>query len=360
MFAVPYTPPPQTQDAVRELRLDEAASGLLGAQEHDELERWLGWYGALEAQPTATAGELARTVGASLASGRYGAFVLGESHGVPAEEDAAKVLVGAALAAAPVGAFLREEYLYPDTAALDARGVPVLTYANQFKPDADVEKGLARAGRALLVSYTGCAHTAPQLKDYSLTALDERSTWHWPPGKDMKTVRQSLEQRGRRALVVAMMSEEYVWGRIQYLFLRQLAGRKPTREQFLAGADAALAAWHARVEALPRRSEPIVFARDPSDPDLWLGMTPFERSPMQLLAARAVVASDEAAAWLGGQRIALVESLRFSSGAPDGSVTHGYDVLVHAADGRVLERRVDSPAMMRLVMPQTSQLPQKK
>ena len=308
------------------LGLEDVAARLLGARQADALGRWLGWYGALEARPALSTAELAARLRDELASGRADALVLGESHGVPEEEAAAPVLVASALGCGRrVGAFWREENLYPDVSALTAAGVPVATYANQFKPDADVKRALKAARGGIVVSYTGSAHTSVPLKDYFMFALETAAPWHM---KDMRTVAQALSDRGRKPVVAAMVCEDFVWGQIQYLFLQALSRPKPRREALIAGLRAVIGAWRTRVEALPARPGPVSFSQDPSS-GVWLGITPADRKPYRLLGALKALSSPQAAAWAADAPLTLVESLPSSEGAPDGSVRSFINVILH-------------------------------
>lgn len=319
-------------NAARRLRDDTLRERLLA---------YLGWYDVMERQPGVGAAAMSAAVVAGLTSGRYTGLILGESHGVNAEDAAGRLIVGDALSAGlPIGAFLREEYLFPHTKGLDAARVPVLTYKNQFKPEDDVRAGLKAAGGKLLISYTGCAHTSVALKDFFLYSLEEGKTWHYERGKhDMPTVEESFRQHGKRPLIVAMVNEETVLSMIQQLFLKSLSDGTD-RPRLSADLDAVLGAWNEQMAAYPRRPGPIAFVRSPDQPELYAGLTPSERRAFELEAVRRVLDLPELAAWLGGGAIKSVESLRGGSFTPPNTREWHYDVIVHRASGGDFAREI--------------------
>lgn len=328
---------------IRRLALERKAAELFPAHEADQLSRWLGWYGAMERGPKLTTAEVRAELGARLRSGRYGALLLGESHSEQPEIDAAHEFMTEAFAAGPVGAFVREEYTWSDDAFLTSRGVPLLTYKNQFKPDADVEKADKLAREKLLVSYSGASHSSDRMKDYSLWTLEEYKTWGYKPGQtDMRTIERSVSDKGRKPVIVSMITEEYPWRRIQMLFLRRLVEAKPALPDLRAALSSVVDAWRAQVETLPETPGPISFVKDPTHDALWLGITPADRRPLALLACAKVLALPEAAAFAGATPVRLLESLWSRSSDERGALTEAYTVVVHLADGRDFERKLDA------------------
>jgi|GEM_PF-2818318 len=321
------------QAAVRQLEDDRFAR---------RLSAYLDWYDVMERQPVVDAAAMSAAVVAGLRSRAYAGLTLGESHGVDAEEAAGRAIVSGVLdAGIPVGAFLREENLFPRTEPLDARHVPVLTYRNQFKPEDDVAAGLKAAGKGSLISYTGCAHTAVTLKDFFLYTLEEGKTWHYEHGKrDMPTVEQSFVSHHKAPLIVAMSAEATILERIEWLFLQSLVGDGAELGRLNGDLDALLAAWTRQMSAYPARTAPIVFARSPDQPSLYAGLTPSERRAFSLEAARRVLGSPELAAWLGGGAIKSVESLKAGSFTPPDTRETHYDVVVRKPTGEEFKRTV--------------------
>lgn len=323
------------------LALRSFARGLQDKDIARRLSDYLGWYGEMELRPAMDTSAMSRIVVSGLTSGEFTGLILGESHGVDDEDRAGRAIVGGALdAGVPVGAFLREENLFPQTGPLDARKVPVLTYRNQFKPEADVQAGLAAAGKKLLISYTGCAHTSGALKDYFLYTLEEGKTWHYERGThDMPTVEQSFLGHGKKPLIVAMSAEDYVLSRIQYLFLQSLVGDGAELPRLRADLDALVSAWNAQMAAYPARRE-IAFVRSAEQPNLYAGLTPTDRRAYDVEAVRRVLALPELAAWLGGAPIKSVESLRGGSFTPPDTRETHYDVIVHKSSGEEFRRTI--------------------
>lgn len=328
---------------IRRLALEQKAAQLLPAHEADQLSKWLGWYGQMERGPKLTTAQVRAEIGALLRSGAYGALLLGESHSEDSEIAAAHEFLEEAFAARPVGAFVREEYTWSDEAFLTSRGVPLLTYKNQFKPDADVEKADRVAREKLLVSYSGASHSSDRMKDYSLWTLEEYRTWGYKPGQtDMRTIERSVSDRGRKPVIVSMIVEEYPWRRIQMLFLRRLVEPKPALPDLGAALSGVIDAWRAQVETLPVTPGPISFVKDPTHDALWLGISPADRRPLALLACAKVLALPEAAAFAGATPVRLLESLWSRSSDEHGALTEAYTVIVHLSDGRDFERKLDA------------------
>jgi hypothetical protein len=333
----------QAREGLSALRLPQTTRALADSGLEKRLDERLGWYDALEAQPAFGAAALSALIVDALRRGERRSLILGETHGVPVEQAAARGFVGALLdAGVPVGVFLREENLYPETGPLAARRVPVLTYRNQFEPEADVKAALKAAKGKLLISYTGAAHTAQHPKDYFQNTLLEAIPFGYGPGlKDMPTVEDSLERRGLKPLIVAMLAESHAVERIQHMFLKDLPEDSSDLPALRRNLDALLSLWSRRLARWPSRAEPIVFARDPRQADVIVGLTPGERRPLDLVAAAQVLALPEAAAWLGAARLTSVESLAGSSSGADGRVTERHwDVVLHAAGRANFQRTI--------------------
>lgn len=307
-----------------------------------QLSAYLDWYDLMERQPAVDAAAMAATIATGLKSGAYTALILGESHGVDAEEQASQRLVGAALdSGVTIGAFLREENLYPNTQPLAARHIPVLTYKNQFKPEDDVKAGLKAAGKGLLISYSGCAHTADTIKDFFLYTLEEGKTWHYEKGKhDMPTIEESFLRHHKQPLIVAMSAEETILDKVQSLFLKGLVGEGTDAERLKGDFDALLAAWARQMAAYAPRTDPIVFARSPVQPNLYAGLTPTERRAFQIEAARKVLGLPKLTAWLGSDTIKSVESLKAGSFTPPNNRETHYDVIVHSVSQGDFKRTI--------------------
>jgi hypothetical protein len=307
-----------------------------------QLSAYLDWYDLMERQPAIDVPAMTATIAAGLRSGAYTSLILGESHGVDAEERASQQLVGGALdSGVPVGAFLREENLYPNTQALEARHIPVLTYKNQFKPEDDVKAGLKAAGKGLLISYSGCAHTADRIKDFFLYTLEEGKTWHYEKGKhDMPTIEQSFLSHRKKPLIVAMSAEETILSKVQSLFLKGLVGNGTDLDHLKGDFDALLSAWGQQMTAYALRTEPIIFARSPEQPNLYAGLTPSDRRAFEIEAARKILGLPELAAWLGADKIKSVESLKAGSFTPPSTREWHYDVIVHSASKGDFKRTI--------------------
>jgi hypothetical protein len=206
----------------------------------------------------------------------------------------------------------------------------VLTYRNQFVPEPDLAKALDKAGRGLVISYTGAAHTAKPPKDYFLYTLLEGLWAGYGPGKkDMPTVEDSLDRRGRAPLIVAMLAEQHVVGRIQQMLLADIVAASPDLPALRSNVDSVLDLWARRFAQWPPR-EALAFAQDPRQPNVYVGMTPADRRPLELVAVARVLADPDLPAWLGPSRVTIVESLRGTRGGPNGVTEVHWDVILHA------------------------------
>jgi hypothetical protein len=312
------------------------------------LSGYLDWYDLMERQPAVDAAALSQAAVEGLRSGAYTGLILGESHGVEAEDRAGQKLVRDVLEAGiPVGAFLREENLFPRIEPLDSRRVPVLTYRNQFKPEDDVKAGLKAAGKNLLISYTGCAHTSVSIKDFFLYTLEGGKTWRYESGKrDMPTVEESFLAHRKKPLIVAMSAEDVVLGKVEGLLLKALSDGA-TLPRLRDDLDAVLSAWSRRMSAYPERRGPIFFVRSPEQPNLYAGLTSSERRAFRIEAARKVLALPELVSWLGGDRIRAVESLKAGRFTPPNTHETHYEVTVHKTAGGKFKRTIPALTEMK-------------
>lgn len=327
---------------VRRLALERKGAELLPAHESGELSRWLGWYGAMERLPKITTQELVAEISGRLRSGTR-ALIIGESHGIEPELDAAHAVLAEALSAFPSALFIREKSGWDDDAFLESRGVPIRTYKRMFVPAEEIQSAHKAAGAGLLVSYSGFAHSADRLKDYSLWNLEEYRSFGYKPGQtDMPTVEQAVKATGRQAVIVSMILEEYPWRRIQSLFLKRLTEPAPRLAALRAGLDSVIAAWREQIETLPATPGPISFVKDPGHESLWVGLTPASRRPMAFLAAARALAMPEAAAAIGERPIKLVEALWSNEYNDDGVIVARYRVVVHGTDGPLFDHTLDA------------------
>ena len=315
-----------------------------GLSAADQLDDWLGLFGRLELQPELGLDEITAEVTGGLRSGLYDGLIMGESHGIQPEIDAGIVITKAVLKAKGIGAFSRESNLFPDTGFLEEKGVPVLTFKNQFKPGPDVQAGFQAAGEGLLATYTGHVHTSRLLKDYFLyTLLEGKPFGYGVNGKDMVTVEDSFLTAGKRPVIVGMVTEARVLNRIEQLFLRRsITADGVDASDYLAGLRAMRSAWEKRVMAYPRHDRDIYFVRSPGQPNLFVGITPCDRRPLAAEAVLEVLAGDDFKAWIGAEKMKYVESLWSS----DETGIH-YRVVARKFSGETFERTVTPPPAKR-------------
>lgn len=317
----------------------ERTSPRLGDKEaiSAQLDQWLGVFDGFQRQPAMDAKAMSDEVTAGLESGRYKGLIMGESHGTQAEFDAGIMIVKDVLAGHGIGAFSRERETFPDTGFLEAAGVPVLTFKNQFKPDPDVQAGFSAARRKLLVTYTGHAHTSVRLKDYFVfTLLEGKPFGYVPGGKDMPTVEESFLAKRKKPVIVAMLTEARVLRRVEQLFLRKLAGDSGVYGgELLANLRIVRELWEKKVLSYPVHKEDIYFARSPEQDNLFAGITPGERKPLALDAVLQVLTMPEFTAWLGSDKIRIMESLW---GSDSSGVS--YRVVAHKFNGETFEQTV--------------------
>lgn len=327
----------------------DAAAAKRRARWDGRLRKWLGPFDAALAAPGRDAAAMAREAAAALAAGRHDALILGESHGEPAEQTAAGLILRAVAASPrPIGAILIEptqtmdgstQYIYADTGWLQPAGIAVLGYRAHFTPGPDLRDGLKTAGERLLVSYTGSAHSAKRVKDYILQTLDIDIG---PFGRtlDMMTVEDALRGLRRKPLTVAMVSEAFILGRLEGLVVSGIMESEDRLDGAIAELDAAARAWDARFQAYPPAAD-IRFVPCAAQADLYLGLTPADRGPARLKALLDVLRAPEFAAWLGDRKIKSLEAGPQSSRDGAGRVIQlSYRVVVRDHKGGAFERTI--------------------
>ena len=306
----------------------------------DQLDRWLGMFHALELQPTMDMSQMSQLMALRLRLEIYDGVILGESHGIDPEISAGVQFVkDIETFGYPIGALLREKETFPNADFLKSLKIPVLTIPQgmQFQPDSAVQTSLQKAGHKILVTYTGHAHTAIRLKDYFLYTLREGTAFGYAPGKkDMPTVEDSFLKARKHPIIVAMITENRIWRRIQQLFLyHAMDGGALTQEKLSAKLRAFRKAWDKKISNYPTHPEPIYFVRSPEQENLFIGLVPGQRLPVDIDAALRVLSAPESAAWLQGDPIQLVESLWSQN--PMGCF---YRVIVHKSNGGEWDRWV--------------------
>jgi len=302
-----------------------------------QLDEWLGIFHYLELQPAMDLAAMSGEVVLGLAGGTYNGVILGESHGTQPEITAGIRIVKDVLAARGIGAFSREKETFPAIDFLAAKNVPVLTFKNQFKPEPDVQAGLKAAGKKILVTYTGHAHTAVRLKNYFLFTLLEGKPWGYVPGgKDMVTVEDSFLKEQKNPVIVAMLTEARVLRRVEQMFLRKFIGEAGiSAQEYFKNLQTLRNLWEAKVMQYPSHAQDIYFVRSPEQANLFVGITPGERRPVAVDAVLQVLPLPEFSAWLGGEKIKTVESLW---GSDETGVS--YRVVVRKFSGDLFERTI--------------------
>lgn len=323
----------------------EAAAAKRRARWDDRLRKWLGLFDAAMAGTGLDSAGMAREAAADLGAGKHDALILGESHGIPAEQEAAGLILRAVTAARPIGAVLFEntdivnhatgarstKYLLDDTAWLKPAGIETLGYLAHFTPGPDLRAGLKAAAGRLLVSYTGSAHSGKRVKDYIMYTLGE-TFGPYGRGIDMTTVEDVLRAERRKPLIIAMVSELFILGHVERLVIREVVKSEDRLEGALAELDAAAKAWDGRVEAYPAASE-LRFVASAEQSGLFLGMAPADRRPGQLNALLETLRAPDFAVWLGGRKIKSLEAGRQGGGDEAGRVVVTYRVVVRDEKG---------------------------
>ncbi|MDE1976395.1 MAG: hypothetical protein KGI84_03945 [Elusimicrobia bacterium] len=297
----------------------------------------LGWYGQADARPGLDPAAMSAVVVKGLKSGAYDGVIFGESHGNAREQAAARLIIGNILASGvKVGAFLSEATqvqggkpvgLFAPTQFAKA-GVPTGLFVNQFNPEPDVARGLKMAGPGLLVTYTGSAHTSRKMRDFVYKTLKE-SDLHWEkyfPGRP--TVEESFLRHGKRPIIVAMLEESTVLDWIEYLELRD-ATKDKSLEQFRENLIALDRAWKRQTGRFAPR-QTIGFIQAPGQPNLYLGIAPTDRRPLELEALEKAASESAFDRWLGAGKVASAESEAQSSCSALGACNTQYQVYVYS------------------------------
>jgi len=330
----------------------EAAASKRRARWDDRLRKWLGPFDAAMSDAGLDPAAMAAATAAELGAGRYDALILGESHSVAAEQRAAGLILRAAASARPVGAIIFEntdivnhstgarstKFIFPDTDWLAPAGIAAFGYKDHFNPEADLRAGLKAAGAGVFVSYTGSAHSCDRVKDHILHTL---KVYFGPYGRtlDLTTVEDVLRAKGRKPLIVAMVTEDYFVSRLQTLAIADVLDSQDRLEGVLTELDAAAKAWETRFQSYPSRAD-IRFVKTAQQSALFLGMTPGDRRPAQLSALLETLRSPELAAWLGGRKIKGLEAGRHSVGDAAGRVAVSYRVAIRDHKGGEFTREV--------------------
>jgi hypothetical protein len=319
----------------------------------DKLRKWLGPYDAAMAAPGLDPAAMARTAADGIGAGRFDALILGESHGDASEQGAAGLILRAVAASPrPFGAVIFEntdvinnatgvhstQYIFPDTAWLKPAGIEALGYKNHFTPEADLREALKAAGARPLASYTGSAHSAKRVKDYIMYTLGE----HLGPygrGLDMTTVEDVLRGRGRKPLIVSMITESFLVQHIQPLMIKAALDSEDRLPGLLAELDAAAKAWDARFQAYPPAAA-LRFVASAEQSGLFLGMTPVDRRPAQLNALLETLRAPELAVWLGSRKLKSLEAGRQGGSDAAGREVVTYHVVIRDQKGGEFTRDV--------------------
>lgn len=309
------------------------------------LDGLLGMFDALLRQPGFAADEMSRKIRAGFAASEYKGLVLGESHSVPHEIASGERFIREAVADGRVGLFLKERNTFKAEDILEDAGIVVKVMSNQFAPVDDVKKGVKKARPRFLAVYAGHAHTCDRLKDYLLyTLLEGRRFGYGRGGKDMPTIEDGFKKSRKRPVIVAMMTEERILRVIRGRFLKEAVGDGTDLATLVGRLELTRDVWRERLTAYPPRLGPIYFVEDPDQDNLFYGLTPSGRDTPDISAALDVLGGADLAAWLGGSRIRLVESLRGSNATPAGVPYTYHHVIVHREDGERFEKTVNDPA----------------
>lgn len=342
--------PPQADDAaflrdMSRLQLQPIRQAVQDIGERQMYDRFwrritakLSWYGEAERQAGLGAEQIARIAADGVRRGVYDSVVIGESHNSAQEQEAARVVISGILGSgARVGAFLEEavnvaggapEGLFPAVGQLAAAQVPIRLMRNQFNPDPDVAAGLKVAGNDILITYSGTNHTSALVRDYSIDTLQD-SDLGWGqdyPGRPV--IEQSLRNRGRKPLVLAMIKESYVFDRILGAGLNEASNNVPLG-LWKSNLASLQAAWQ-RAAAEFQAGAATRFIPVSGKPDFYVGITSESRRPLQVESLRRVAAMPDLARWLGNDKIKAVSACMFSSEpCPPGTpCCLGYEITV--------------------------------
>lgn len=327
-------PTVQTADDIAARKARERFSRLIASK--------LSWYGRAELPPGIDAARLSHAVVQGLRAGDYDSVVLGESHSNPQEVEAAETLIGAILESGlPVGAFLQEAAdvvagdgkkgepvgIFKNLRPLAAAKVPNLLMKSQFAPDPDVEAGLAAAGKRLLITYSGSAHTSERARDLLIKTLKIRDLGWGAVVPGRPVIEQSLKRKRRKPVIIAMMEEAQILGAVESAVLEEASDGAPLA-RWQADLAAAREALEQAVAPFAPGSE-IRFVQVPEQPGFYIGIAPGDRRPHVLTAALKASRSPELARWLGSRKVKRVSVWPTAVAcAPEGATCAGHEVTV--------------------------------
>lgn len=326
------------QDAyfqTRQLTLQQAPRISLEAKYGRELERRLGPFASWMSLPGFTASQMSAEIRSRLRSGQARDLVMGESHAVDEELASGRLFMKELLDEGfKLKALLREKHTYEDASDVEARGLKVLTMRNQFRPAPDVDAALRERGR-ILAAYSGNVHTADRLSAYFVKTLEDGRTWG---GKDMPTVEGALLDRRRKPVIVAMMPEWQFLEKIMRLSVRDMLADAPALPDLVQRLEAFCSVWTSRLGRGVNGS--LRFIQTPEQDNLFIGLTPSERSPVMLEEALKVLKRPDVSAWAGADPIRLVESLRGTHPNEADQVCTFHEIHLHKKSGEKLSRRI--------------------
>lgn len=326
------------QDAffqARQLTIQQAPRISLEAKYGRELERRLGPFASWMSLPGITASEMSAEIRSRLRSGKAKDLVMGESHAIDDELASGRLFMKDLLDEGfKLKALLREKHTYEDASDVEARGLKVLTMRNQFRPAPDVDAALRERGN-ILAAYSGNAHTADRLSAYFAKTLEDGRTWG---GADMPTVEGALLDQRRKPVIVAMMPEWQFLDKILRLSARDMLADNPALPELILRVEAFASVWTSRLGRGVNGS--MRFIQTPEQDNLFIGLTPAERSPVMLEEALKVLKRPDFLAWAGSDPIRLLESLRGMHPNENGDVCSFHDVHLHKKNGGKLSRRI--------------------
>ena len=286
----------------------------------------LGWYGELDRETGISAAQMSKIAVDGLKNGTYDAVIMGESHGNPIEQSAAHLILGSILSSGVhVGAFMAEATTVQNGAPISLLSteqftkakVPTALFDNQFNPEADIERGLKMAGSRIFITYTGSSHTSIAMRNYSQESLKE-SDLGWNkiyPGRP--TVEQSILKHHKLPIIIAMREESSVLDWIEYSAIAQTS-KNTTLAAFKENLAALKIAWDQSVSQFAPRTT-IGFIPSPEQSNLYLGITPTDRRPLEIEALIKAANTPELSQWLGNKKILSAESNLVSNCSPKSS-----------------------------------------
>jgi hypothetical protein len=357
----------------------QAVSQIRDRQAFEQFSRQIAsmssWYGESDQKPGVSAAQLSQAVISGLKQGTYDSVIFGETHGDAQEQGAAKLIIGDILQQKTVGAFLEEACdvegnamasalesdgdgarkfykvnifgsgdpsaaaeggwsilktsswvgIFQPTEQLIGAKVPILLMKNQFNPESDIQAALKAAVSGVLITYSGSVHTSVRARDFVIETL-KTSDMHWNdhvPGRPV--IEQSLQRHQKKPVIIAMMEEAWILGRICDATLTSASDNVPLA-RLQANLEALQAAWQQAIAAFPAGND-IRFVQVPEQENFYIGITPAERRPLAVAAVLKVARMPEVAQWLGQQNIKSAYAGAFSMTCPgDASACSGFQV----------------------------------